>query len=141
MNKYLEIILIGTGFYVCGKEKENYGTILPAVLSFAKLNNFKVNIVVGINTKKSKNNFSQKIDDLKRLLAVEDLISHEFIYCDGSPVTFINKYNSNCELKAGIISVPDHLHFIWAEHLIKSKIPLLVVKPLTLKFKRFIRII
>ena len=54
MNRYLEIILIGTGFYVCGKEKETYGTILPAILTFAKLNTFKVKIVVGINSKKSE---------------------------------------------------------------------------------------
>ena len=46
----------------------------------------------------------------------------------------MNKYNSDSELKAGIISIPDHLHFVWAEHLLKSKIPLLVVKPLTLNF-------
>ena len=134
MNRYLEIILIGTGFYVCGKEKETYGTILPAILTFAKLNNFKVKIVVGINSKKSEKNFNEKIYDLKKLLAVEDLIKHEFIYCKGSPVTFMNKYNSDSALKAGIISIPDHLHFVWAEHLLKSKIPLLVVKPLTLNF-------
>ena len=84
--------------------------------------------------KKSEKNFNEKIYELKRLLAVEDLIKHEFIYCEGSPVTFINKYNSDSELKAGIISIPDHLHFVWAEHLLKSKIPLLVVKPLTLNF-------
>ena len=135
MNKYLEIILIGTGYYVCGRDKDNYGTILPAILSFSKLNNFKVKIVVGINNNKSKKIFSKKLNELIKLLAVEDLISHECIYCDGSPVTFTNKYNSNSEFKAGIISIPDHLHFLWAEHLIKSKIPLLVVKPLTLKFK------
>ena len=38
MKKILEIILVGTGFYVCGKDKKDYGTILPAIFSFAKLN-------------------------------------------------------------------------------------------------------
>ncbi len=140
MEKYLEIILIGSGYYVCGRNKKNYGTILPAILSFAKLNSFKINIIVGINNKESSKNFSRKINQLKKLLSVESLISHEFIFCEGSPVKFINKYNPNCNLKAGIISIPDHLHFLWAEHLIKSKIPLLVVKPLTLKLKDSIKL-
>ena len=140
MDKYLEIILIGSGYYVCGKNKNNYGTILPAILSFAKLNSFKINIVVGINKKNSAETFSIKIDQLRKILSVEDLVSYEFIYCEGSPVNFITKYNSKCDLKAGIISVPDHLHFWWAEHLIKSKIPLLVVKPLTLKLKDSIKL-
>ena len=38
MEKALEIVLIGAGFYVCGGKKKDYGTVLPAILTFAKLN-------------------------------------------------------------------------------------------------------
>ena len=51
VNKSIEIVLIGTGFYVCGGKKNEYGTILPAIFSFAKLNQINVEIVIAINNK------------------------------------------------------------------------------------------
>jgi len=49
MKKTLEIVLVGTGFYVCGKNKKEYGTILPAIFSFAKLNQINVKIIIELS--------------------------------------------------------------------------------------------
>ena len=31
-----QLIVVGTGAYVCGKKEDEYGTILPAILTYAK---------------------------------------------------------------------------------------------------------
>ena len=41
---------------------------------------------------------------------------------------------------AGIISIPDDLHYEWSEALLKAGIPLMVVKPLTLKLNESIKL-
>ena len=131
--KSIEIVLIGSGFYVCGGGKSDYGTILPAIFSFAKLNKIKVEIIIAINTKNSIHNFSNKFNLLKKIVDTENLVNSKFIYCDGSPKTFLNKYKKSDGIVAGIISIPDHLHYEWSKALLKANIPLLVVKPLTLR--------
>ena len=136
MEKALEIVLIGAGFYVCGGKKKDYGTVLPGILTFAKLNQIKTNIIVAINNKESAKIFSKKLTALEKILFTEQLINHEFIFCEGSPEIFLKEYKSKNKLIAGIISIPDHLHFKWANSLLNAKIPLLVVKPLTLKMNQ-----
>ena len=133
INNSIELVLVGTGFYVCGGIKNEYGTILPAIFSFAKLNQINVEIVIAINNKNSIKNFSNKFNYLKKIINTGNLVTSRFVYCDGSPKTFLNIYKQSVRKVAGIISIPDHLHFKWSEALLKANIPLLVVKPLTLK--------
>ncbi len=140
MISTLEIVLIGSGSYVCGKNMKDFGTILPAILTFSKLNTIPINIVVAINSKNSANKFMQKLDLLNKLISTKDLINCKFIFCEGSPENFLSKYEIKEGLVAGIISIPDHLHYKWSEALIKAKIPLLVVKPLTLKLSESIKL-
>lgn len=140
MKKSLEIILVGTGIYVCGKSKKDYGTILPAILSFAKLNQINVKIIIAINNKNSKNHFSEKYEYLKKLLDIKDLVEHKFIFCEGSPEIFLKEYKITKNIVAGIISIPDDLHYTWSEALLKAGIPLMVVKPLTLKLNESMKL-
>ena len=65
MKKTLEIVLVGTGFHVCGKNRKEYGTILPAIFSFAKLNQINVKIIIAINKENSRNHFLEKYESLK----------------------------------------------------------------------------
>ena len=140
MKKSLEIILVGTGFYVCGKNKKEYGTILPAIFSFAKLNQLNVKIIIAINKENSKNHFLEKYESLKKLIDTKDLVKYKFIFCKGLPKIFLKEYKISKNFLAGIISIPDDLHYEWSEALLKAKIPLMVVKPLTLKLNESIKL-
>ena len=133
MEKTLEIVLVGSGYYVCGGKKKDYGTILPAIISYAKLSKIFINIVVAIKNKNSIENFLKKFEFLKNKLSINHEVTCEFIECEGSPKKFLNHYKSKNNNVAGIISIPDHLHYEWSLALIKAYIPLLVVKPLTLR--------
>ena len=90
LEKKLKIVLVGTGFYVCGKKKKEYGTILPAIFSFAKLNQINVKIIIAINKEKSKNHFLEKYESLKKLIDTKELVEYKFIFCEGSPKNFLN---------------------------------------------------
>ena len=140
MKKSLEIVLVGTGFYVCGKNKKEYGTILPAIFSFAKLNQINIKLVVAINKENSKNHFLEKCESLENLLDIKYLIEYKFIFCKGSPKIFLNEYTISKNFVAGIVSIPDDLHYEWSEALLKAGIPIMVVKPLTLKLNESINL-
>ena len=131
MNSTLEIVLVGSGSYVCGKNMKDFGTILPAILTFSKLNTIPINIVVAINSKNSANKFMQKLDLLNKLISTKDLINCKFIFCEGSPENFLSKYEIKEGLVAGIISIPDHLHYKIAKDCLEAGLHTLVVKPLT----------
>ncbi len=135
MDYTFEIVLIGSGYYVCGGKKKEYGTILPAILTFSKINKISIKIIVAINKLESASTFAEKFNNLKVLIDTDNLVSYEFIFCKGSPENFISQYKQNEKVVAGIISIPDHLHFEWSKSLIEVKIPILVVKPLTLKLE------
>ena len=135
MDYKFEIVLIGSGYYVCGGKTKNFGTILPGILTFSKINKISIKIIVAINKLESANTFSNKFNQLKDLLGIDDLVKYEFIFCNGSSKNFISQYSKNNKIVAGIISIPDHLHFEWSKTLIEAKIPILVVKPLTLKLE------
>ena len=140
MKKYFEIVLVGTGFYVCGKNKKDYGTILPAIFSFAKLNQINIKIIIAINQENSKNHFLEKYESLKKLLDIKDLVQYKFIFCKGLPKIFLEEYKKSENIVAGIVSIPDDLHYKWSEELLKKGIPLMVVKPLTLKLNESIKL-
>ena len=140
MKKSLEIVLVGTGFYVCGKNKKEYGTILPAIFTFAKLNQINVKIIIAINKENSRNHFLEKYESLKKLIDTKDLVKYKFIFCQGLPKIFLKEYEISNNFVAGIISIPDDLHYEWSEALLKVGIPLMVVKPLTLKLNESIRL-
>ena len=135
MDNKFEIVLIGSGYYVCGGKKKGYGTILPAILTFSKIHKISIEIIVAINKNESADIFSKKFNHLRELLNIQDLVTYKFIYCKGSSKNFIAQYSQKNKIVAGIISIPDHLHFEWSKRLLESKIPILVVKPLTLKLE------
>ena len=135
MDNKFEIVLIGSGYYVCGGKKKDYGTILPAILTFSKIHKISIEIIVAINRNESADIFSEKFNHLRELLNIHDLVTYKFIYCKGSSKNFIAEYSKNHKIVAGIISIPDHLHFEWSKILLELKIPILVVKPLTLKLE------
>ena len=97
MGDKFEIILIGTGFYVCGAKKKDFGTILPAIFTFAKINKISIEIVVSINRYESLDVFSKKFQILKDLLNTGELVSFKHIFCEGSSQNSFQNINNQIE--------------------------------------------
>ena len=128
-----QILVIGTGAYVCGKVDNDYGTILPGIFNYAKEKNKKVNITFACNTENGSNRAKLKSNALKKLYRINN-ISFDFILCNGCPNEFFQQSESKRNYLACIISIPDNLHYTWAKDILIHRIPLLVVKPLTLSY-------
>ncbi len=131
----LDIILIGSGSYVCGNNENDFGTILPAL--FVYVQKFKINIklIVAINSLEGSKKISTKFKRLKVLMNVEKYVNLELINCKGSSEKFFENFSYNSSKIASIVSVPDQHHYYWIKSILLKKIPVLTVKPLTLNLK------
>ncbi len=127
------LIIVGTGSYVCGKEANEYGTILPAILTYSKRFAEKINIIFLCHSENGKKNAKRKAEILSNLIQVCDLITYDFYISRDNPEIFFKKFNIDHTNSASIISIPDNLHYEWIKIMLKQKIQTLTVKPLTLK--------
>ena len=136
----LEIIIIGTGSYVCGKDKNEYGTILPALLVFSKRFKVNLNIKVACHSESGEKRILQKFHALKPLMSIEKNVNLQTIQCGGAPQCFFDNLLLSSSKVASIVAVPDQFHFLWIKNLLLKRIPVLTVKPLTLNLKESIEL-
>ena len=127
------LIIVGTGSYVCGKGDNEYGTILPALLSYSKRFSEKINVIFACHSERGKKNSSRKAEILSDLIQTGDLVTYEFYLCGNNPEAFFENFNYDHTNTASIISIPDNFHYEWIKEMLKQKIQTLTVKPLTLK--------
>ncbi|MDA8135390.1 MAG: Gfo/Idh/MocA family oxidoreductase [Desulfobacteraceae bacterium] len=127
-SKPFDLIIVGAGMYACGKGTNGYGTILPAAFEACRRGWIKT-IHIAAATKKSADLAKEKAIQLKDLTKVSPEI-HFYPKKDDDPHAYLcaaEKVGRPC---AGIISVPDNLHFEITKALIQKKIHVQVVKPL-----------
>ncbi len=134
-EKFIDIIIIGTGSYVCGKDNDDFGTILPALFVYVQKFKFKLNIIIACNSLKGNRKISKKFEILKSLMKVEEFVNLELINCGGNTEIFFEELSLSSNIKASIVAVPDQYHYYWIKSLLIKKIPVLTVKPLTLNLK------
>ena len=125
----INVLIIGTGMYVCGRGTEGYGTILPAVM--ARYGTGRINqVIVASKSAESFLTFDAKLRELQKLLGIE----MPFLPYPGNTAKEPNAYQdaiaSLPNPGAVIISTPDHLHAEMAQSAIASGKHVLVVKPL-----------
>ena len=129
--KQLEIIVIGAGLYVCGKGTSGYGTILPAIFEWKRLNKNLGDIHCVSTSEESSRNLLEKAKELQVKTGVNFEITS---YPDQGlkNYTAYREVLNNCKKPAcAIIAVPDHLHYQIAKECLEANIHTLIVKPLT----------
>ena len=122
MNKTLNLLIVGTGSYVCGIEEKEYGTILPAVLTYAKKFNKRIHITFICNSDKGRKKAELKSSFIIYKTDTKNLIDTEFIVCYGDPELFFKNHFKGKSNFVSIISIPDHFHFKWISRMIKENI-------------------
>ncbi|MDR4508758.1 MAG: Gfo/Idh/MocA family oxidoreductase [Candidatus Brocadiaceae bacterium] len=129
LQKPVNIVIVGTGMYVCGRGTDTYGTILPAMYEWkkrGKLGNVSVagTRPEGINVLKEKNAC------LKRLYGFEI----DFRYYPDSDIQDTEAYRKAIrdipQPACAVVVVPDELHRKVAGEVIEKGFHSLVVKPL-----------
>ena len=127
----MNIIVIGTGMYVSGRGTDGYGTILPAIIEWARkeVSLCKV-FLVGTNGGHSREAF-EKAKSLQNLTGVSLDIKTYPLGNETDPESYIKTINAIQQPACAIVAVPDHLHYKVSAACLKRGLHTLVVKPLT----------
>jgi len=136
----LNILVVGTGMYVCGRGTDGYGTILPAIYEWARCGCLGDIYIVGthidgINTVKGK------VEKLNKLFGfdIEPKCFPESGVCD--PEVYKVAIREIPRPACAIVAVPDHLHREIAGDTVGNNIHTLVVKPLAPTVKEVVELI
>ena len=126
-----DIVIIGAGLYVCGKGTPDYGTVLPAILEWKRLNNWGGTVHCASTSVESALEFSKKVKELAAKTGVNASIKQYPSEGGRNPNTYKQVLRSIKKPACAIVVVPDHLHFQVASDCLRAGLHTLLVKPLT----------
>lgn len=139
-KKLLNILVIGTGMYVCGRGTDGYGTILPAIFEWARCGSLGDIYIAGTHIE-GINTVKGKVEKLNRIFGfdIEPKYFPESDTCNPEVYKV-----AICEIPrpaCAIVVVPDNLHRDIAGDTISNNIHTLVVKPLAPTIKEVVELI
>jgi predicted dehydrogenase len=127
--KKINIIIIGSGAYVCGKNTSGFGTILPSLIEGVR-NNLIGKITIVSKHSSTKKIFEQKTREICKMSGI-NLNYDWFLKKGNSEIGYKDAIKKSDENTVVIIATPDHLHYEMTEFALLNFKHVLVVKPLT----------
>ncbi len=139
-TKLLNILLIGTGMYVCGRGTDGHGTILPAIYEWARCGSLGEIYIAGAHSDGIKT-VKRKVDELNKLFGfdIEPKYFPDSDTCD--PEAYKVAIREIPGPACPIVVVPDNLHRDIAGDTVSNNIHTLVVKPLAPTVKEVVELI
>ncbi|MFH1791845.1 MAG: Gfo/Idh/MocA family oxidoreductase, partial [Candidatus Omnitrophota bacterium] len=130
MNSKLNVLVVGTGMYTCGRGTPGYGTVIPALMEWKKGGRLGEVYVAGTSPE-GAGEARRKIGGLEKITGVGMPV--RYFPQDGqvSPECYKEAMAEIPRPAACIVCVPDHLHSKIAGDAIIKGLHTLVVKPLT----------
>ena len=127
-NSALNILVIGTGMYVCGRGTNSYGTVLPAIYEW-KRHVGSVNVYITGASSEGINAIKKKIEELNNLFGFSIIPKY---YCKNTAnhEAYIDAICDIPKPACAIVVVPDNLHREIAGSAIANGLHTLVAKPL-----------
>ena len=136
----LNILVVGTGMYVCGRGTDGYGTILPAIYEWARCGNLGDIYIAGTRSEGIKA-VKKKVEKLNGLFGF-DIVPKYFPESSADdPEAYKAAIREISKPACAIVAVPDNLHRDIAGDAISSNIHTLVVKPLAPTVKEVVELI
>ena len=128
-KKLLNILVIGTGMYVCGRGTDGYGTILPAIYEWARCGCLGEVYIAGTHIEGIKT-VKGKVEKLNKLFGF-DIVPRYFPDSDTyNPEAYKVAIHEIPRPACAIVVVPDHMHRDMTGDTVGNNIHSLVVKPL-----------
>jgi len=139
-KKLLNILVIGTGVYVCGRGTDGYGTIMPAIYEWARCG-YLGDIYIAGTSIEGINTVKGKIEKLNGLFGF-DIEPKYFPGPDTcGPEVYKAAIREIPRPACAIVVVPDNLHRKIAVDTVGNNIHTLVVKPLAPTLKEVVELI
>ncbi len=139
-KKKLNILIIGTGMYVCGRGTDGYGTILPAVYEW-KRSGLAGDIYVAGTRPDGIRAVGEKAAALDKLYGFAIDINYYPKNEINDPEAYKKAINDIPKPACAIVVVPDDLHRTVAGHAIENGLHTLVVKPLAPTIKETLELV
>ena len=129
--KNFDIVVIGSGLYVCGRGTEGYGTVLPAIFEW-KRENINIGKVHCVSTSiQSAQELLKKAEAIEQKTGVK-LDINAYPKKEGKDDYAYRKVLNDIKKPAcAIVAVPDHLHYEVTKDCLNSGLHTLLVKPFT----------
>lgn len=131
--KKINVIIVGGGAYVSGRNTDGFGTILPAILEGIRENIIdKVHIVSKHSSSHSQ--IKRKISKMQKLTGIK--IDFEFYPKNGTDdLAYQKLIQQKHDNTIVIVATPDYLHYDVTKTALNEGKHVLVVKPFTLTVK------
>lgn len=124
----MNVLILGSGMYVTGKNHAKTGTVLSSIIQSSKVLTIEKIIVVSYS-KSSENHTLNSAECANAMLNTNVPVS---FYClEDKKETWFLEFVIKEKFDLCVNSLPDHLHFKYAQLTLRHMIPTLVVKPLT----------
>jgi predicted dehydrogenase len=126
----VNVLVVGAGMYVCGKNTSGYGTVLPSLFQGCKdglISSFKV----ASTSKESAIQASEKFSELVKLFGFSPKAEFYPQAADFNEKAYEEALEQLPPPRCAIVAVPDHLHYQITVDLLHRNLHVLVVKPLT----------
>jgi len=120
--KKINLMILGGGMYVCGRNSNTNGTIFPSLLSEDIYKNISKCFILNFSSKgqvKTKN----KIKELNKEKKIDVIFNK---------LKKIKKIIRDNSIDAVILCLPDHLHYEYLKIVLSNKINVITVKPFVL---------
>lgn len=127
-NHPLNILIVGTGMYVCGRGTDGYGTILPAIYEWSRKNALGCVYVAGTRPEGIRI-VKEKVAELNRLFGFE-IKPKYFPVSSLNPEAYKDAIHEISKPACAVVVVPDNLHRKVAGYAVQNGLHALVVKPL-----------
>ncbi len=136
----LNILVIGTGMYVCGRGTDGYGTILPAIYEWARCGQLGDIYIAGVHSEGIKT-LKRKVGELNKLFGFDIepkyLPENDTVDPEAYKAAILRISKPAC----AIVVVPDNFHRDIAGDTVGNNIHTLVVKPLAPTVKEVVELI
>jgi predicted dehydrogenase len=139
-KKHLNILVVGTGMYVCGRGTSGYGTILPAIYEWEKAG-FGGDIYIAGTQPEGIRIIREKAGELNKLYGFSVNIKYYPENGMNDPEAYKKAINDIPRPACAVVAVPDHLHRAVAGYAIEKNMHTLVVKPLAPTLKETLELI
>jgi len=120
----MNILVIGAGMYVTGRDNSGVGTVLSSLLQTSK--EININSITIVAKSYDNNNMVKEVTE-KINNKLKSMVNVEYISLLDISLEKICKEN---KYQCAIVSTPDHLHFEQIKILFENNIHVLSVKPL-----------
>lgn len=129
VSRKINVLIVGTGMYVCGRGTDGYGTVLPAVLK-ARTAGMVDEVLIAGRANESFAILDAKLENLKKATGVELEYRQYPGQAETNPSAYLDAIRDLPDPAAVLIVTPDHLHTEIAMAAIAHGKHVLVVKPL-----------